>query len=187
MTAKIRQVFAEKPSEFDPMLTAAQVRRRLPPLRRHRRRAAPLHQGLARRRRLLVGRDRPVARGRGGSRARARGLPRHDRSGGAAPESRGIARPRSEHQIQLLKTKIGRLQAMVDETEARRARGEVKIAALIAEMETSARAHAAATNTYPPSVTKATRRWRQEARPTDELHAPPRQPLPRPTAGGFWS
>jgi MerR family transcriptional regulator, repressor of the yfmOP operon len=45
---------------------------------------------------------------------------------------------RFDHQIQLLKTKIGRLQTMVDETEARRARGEAKIAALIEEMETAA-------------------------------------------------
>jgi hypothetical protein len=38
----------------------------------------------------------------------------------------------------MLQTKIGRLQTMVDETAARRARGEAKIAALTAEMAGSA-------------------------------------------------
>jgi DNA-binding transcriptional MerR regulator len=42
---------------------------------------------------------------------------------------------RWEHQIQMLQTKIGRLQAMVDETEGRLAREKGKIAALTAEME----------------------------------------------------
>jgi DNA-binding transcriptional MerR regulator len=46
---------------------------------------------------------------------------------------------RYEHQIQMLQTKIGRLQAMVDETETRRAREKAKIAALTDEMEASAR------------------------------------------------
>src|ERR1035437_4951783 len=46
---------------------------------------------------------------------------------------------RYEHQIQMLQTKIGRLQTMVDETEARRARGEAKITALIEEMNTASR------------------------------------------------
>ena len=49
---------------------------------------------------------------------------------------------RYEHQIQMLQTKIGRLQTMVDETEARRARGEAKITALIEEMNTASRSEA---------------------------------------------
>jgi DNA-binding transcriptional MerR regulator len=61
---------------------------------------------------------------------------------------------RYEHQIQMLKTKIGRLQTMVDETEARRARGEAKITALIEEMDTASRSEAP-TETAPPTAVTA--------------------------------
>jgi MerR family Zn(II)-responsive transcriptional regulator of zntA len=39
-----------------------------------------------------------------------------------------------EHQIEMLRTKVGRLQAMVDETEGRLARTKAKIAASTGEM-----------------------------------------------------
>jgi DNA-binding transcriptional MerR regulator len=44
-----------------------------------------------------------------------------------------------EHQIEMLRTKIGRLQAMVDETEDRLARTNGKIATLADEMAASAK------------------------------------------------
>ena len=48
---------------------------RLPPLRRRRSRAAALHQGPPRRRRVQPGRDRPAARGRGRASPEPRALP----------------------------------------------------------------------------------------------------------------
>jgi DNA-binding transcriptional MerR regulator len=45
---------------------------------------------------------------------------------------------RYEHQIEMLRTKIGRLQMMVDETEGRLARTNAKVAALKDEMAVSA-------------------------------------------------
>jgi DNA-binding transcriptional MerR regulator len=44
---------------------------------------------------------------------------------------------RFEHQIEMLRTKVGRLQAMVDETEGRLARTNGKIAALTEEIAAS--------------------------------------------------
>ena len=50
---------------------------------------------------------------------------------------------RYEHQIHMLRGKIGRLQSMVDETEARLARESGKVAALIDEMAVAGTAEAA--------------------------------------------
>jgi DNA-binding transcriptional MerR regulator len=52
---------------------------------------------------------------------------------------------RYEHQIKMLQTKIGRLQTMVDETEARLTRENGKIAALATEIGAAARAAGATT------------------------------------------
>ena len=93
---------------------------RVPPLRRGRPRAAPVHPRAARRRRVLARRDRPAARGRGRARPEPRRFRAATDASRAPPDRRRRARhrgPPGRHAA----PKIGRLEEMVAEAEDRRA------------------------------------------------------------------